>query len=368
MSDIIYINDLSEKFSQHRESINFAISRVIDSGFVVLGPEVRRFENSFAGYIGVKHCIGVGNGTDALELGLRSIGIKGNSVVATVANAGMYTVTALNAIGAKPYFIDVNPKTQNTYLSEIERAISHGIDAVVVTHLYGLPVQDISLIISLCKKNNILVFEDCAQAHGASIEGKKVGSFGDAASFSFYPTKNLGAIGDGGAVVTNSDQISELLFSLRQYGWKNKYYVEEVGGKNSRLDEIQASILSELLPSLDNENEMRKSIAARYNEMIDHPMISLPIDYFEDSVFHLYVLRAKKRDSLRLHLESLNIISDIHYPTPDYQQPVFKGQWADLSLSATASLASENLTLPCHPYMTNGMIERVISAVNSWTI
>jgi len=367
MDDFIYINDLSKKLSQHRKSIDLAISRVIDSGFVMLGPEVKRFENSFASYIGVKHCIGVGNGTDALELGLRAIGINSNSKVATVANAGMYTVTALNAIGAKPYFIDVDINTHNTYLSEVERAISNGIDAIVITHLYGLPVKDISSIITLCKKNNILVFEDCAQAHGASIEGEKVGSFGDAASFSFYPTKNLGAIGDGGAVVTNSDCTSELLFSLRQYGWKDKYYVEEVGGKNSRLDEVQASILSELLPSLDAENAKRKSIASKYNEMIDHPMISLPVNSFENSVFHLYVLRVKKRDSLRSHLESKKIISDIHYPIPDHKQPIFREKWTNLSLHASDLLASENLTLPCHPFMSDEMIQRVILAVNSWT-
>lgn len=368
MNSSIHINDLSLKLATHRSAVDAAIARVIDSGYVVLGPEVANFESSFSKFLGVKYCVGVGNGTDALEIGLRAIGVKKNHLVATVANAGFYTATAILSIGAEPFFLDVNKNSCNTTLSEVARAIDSGVHAIVLTHLYGLAVQDTLEIYDLCKRKNIPLLEDCAQSHGAVIGGQKVGSFGRAATFSFYPTKNLGALGDGGAIVTNSKSIAESASSLRQYGWKEKYLVSIDGGRNSRLDEMQAAILSSFLPSLEKENSLRREIAKKYNQMIHNSDIALPISSFSNNyVAHLYVIKTQHRESLRRHLTSCNINSDIHYPTPDHQQIVFKNLYLETDkLSVTDTLAKEVLTLPCHPFMTDAMVEAVILAMNSW--
>lgn len=219
------INNQLARLSRHHDLINTAVQRVLASGMLILGPECTRFEQLFADYLQVEHCIGLANGTDAIEFALKACGIVAGDLVATVANAGAYTTTALQAIGAKPYFLDVDLNSNNTNLQEVSQAIASGAKAIVVTHLYGLAVSEIAEIAAFCKEHAVPLIEDCAQAHGAAIHNKKVGAFGDAASFSFYPTKNLGALGDGGAVVTRHKAIAEKIRSLRQYGW----------GKNTRL-------------------------------------------------------------------------------------------------------------------------------------
>ncbi|NND01128.1 MAG: erythromycin biosynthesis sensory transduction protein eryC1, partial [Gammaproteobacteria bacterium] len=217
------INDLSLKLDQNATLIDESIRRVMSNGWLVLGPEVQRFEELFADYIGVEHCVGLANGTDAIELGLRAMGITAGAAVATVANAGGYTVTALNMIGARPVFMDVDQASRLVTFSAVEDAIEAGVTAVVVTHLFGLAVPEIARIADLCAVRGVYLFEDCAQAHGACVEGRRVGSFGDAAGFSFYPTKNLGALGDAGAVICNSPELTEKIRMLRQYGWSEKY-------------------------------------------------------------------------------------------------------------------------------------------------
>ena len=360
------INNLSAKIDAYQTQIRTSIDRVLARGWLVLGPEVEHFEQSFAAYLGAKHCVGLANGTDAIELALKAIGIGPGDHVGTVANAGMYTTIAMLSIGAKPYFLDVDLDIHVTTLAEVKRAIQAGVKAVVVTHLYGLAIPEIALIAEYCAQKGVPLIEDCAQAHGAQLEGRHVGTFGDASSFSFYPTKNLGALGDGGAVVTNHPQLDEKLRRLRQYGWITKYNVEIPGARNSRLDEMQAAVLSGLLPHLDEANARRREIAARYSSQICSVNVTAPQERATDYVAHLYVICCLKRDALREHLRKHDIASDVHYPIPDYRQTVFGGCFAGTRLQNTERLASEILTLPCYPEMSDEAVDRVITAINRW--
>jgi len=360
------LNNLSARIAVYQESIKAAVDRVIASGWLVLGPEVKRFEQQFAAYLGARHCVGVANGTEAIELALKALGIGSGDRVATVANAGAYTTTALLAIGAEPHYIDVDIDTHVTTLADVGGAIEAGVKAVVVTHLYGLAIAEIAEIAALCAARNIPLIEDCAQAHGAAIGGKRLGTFGDISSFSFYPTKNLGALGDGGAVVTSKDDLAEKVLALRQYGWTSKYTVKVAGGRNSRLDEMQAAILSEFLPSLDEANGRRRKIAAHYSSQIKHADIALPREGALNYVAHLYVVRSAHRDALRDHLRTLDIASAVHYPIPDYRQPVFGERFSGIQLTNTDRLAQEILTLPCYPEMTDDEVGSVVAAVNGW--
>ncbi|MDD2881509.1 MAG: DegT/DnrJ/EryC1/StrS family aminotransferase [Rhodoferax sp.] len=360
------INDLSRRLLNSRPFLDDAIRRVMDRSWFVLGPEVVAFEKAFAAYIGAPHCVGLANGTDAIELALKAFGVGQADLVATVANAGMYTTTALLAIGAEPLFLDVNVESRNVTLSEVQRALDTGVKAIVVTHLYGLAVPEITEIATLCRARNVKLLEDCAQSHGARLDGHRVGTFGDAASFSFYPTKNLGALGDGGAVVTNDVEVAECVKRLRQYGWSDKYQVEIAGARNSRLDEIQAAVLSEFLPDLDAANVRRRSIATRYSASISHSSIKVSPTYGEEFVAHLYTLRAANRDSLRQHLKTCDIATDVHYPIPDYLQPAFGSRYAHVQLPNTEQLCHEILTLPCFPEMTDVEVAHVIAKVNAW--
>ncbi len=362
------INNLAAKLAVHQAQIAAAIDRVIASGWLVLGPEVKRFEALFAAYLGVNHCLTVANGTEAIELALKAMSVGQGDRVATVANAGMYTTTAILAIGAEPFFLDVDFETRCVTLAEVARAIEAGVQAVVVTHLYGLAIPEISQITRYCAQKGVPLLEDCAQAHGAQIDGKYVGTFGDAGSFSFYPTKNLGALGDGGAVVTNNSAIAEKLTRLRQYGWSAKYRVEVAGARNSRLDEMQAAILVEFLPHLDKANARRREIAACYTAQIRRPDLFLPEEGGAEYVAHLYVVRSSRRDALREHLRTMDIAYEVHYPIPDYRQPLFGKRFASLTLENTERLVGEILTLPCYPEMTHAEVNEVIAAVNGWRI
>jgi dTDP-3-amino-2,3,6-trideoxy-4-keto-D-glucose/dTDP-3-amino-3,4,6-trideoxy-alpha-D-glucose/dTDP-2,6-dideoxy-D-kanosamine transaminase len=360
------INDLSLRIGANEQAIHAAINNVLASGWLVLGPNVKKFETSFAEYLGADYCVSVANGTDAIELALLALNVNSGDHVATVANAGMYTTTALLAIGAEPFFLDVDLVTRNTTLNEVVRAVNSGVKAVVVTHLYGLATPEIRRIGQYCDQKGVKLLEDCAQAHGAKVEGQCVGTFGDASSFSFYPTKNLGALGDGGAVVTNRADIAERVARLRQYGWTDKYRVEFIGARNSRLDELQAAILTFFLPELDTHNSRRRSIAKRYSMRINHPDVVLPELMSQEYVGHLYVIRSSMRDSLRSHLKSLDITSDVHYPIPDHRQPVFGQRFSHVRLPNTEQLTTEILTLPCYPELTETQVEEVIAGVNSW--
>lgn len=360
------INDLSARMCAYESQLKAAAGSVIDSGWLVLGPKVKQFEQEFAEYLKASHCVSLANGTDAIELALRALGVTHGDRVATVANAGMYTTTTLLAIGADPFYMDVDIDSKNVTKQEVSRAIDSGVKAVVVTHLYGLAVPEIEEITALCRSRNVPLLEDCAQAHGAYVADRRVGTYGDAASFSFYPTKNLGALGDGGAVVTNNLEIAERVTFLRQYGWTSKYKVAMAGARNSRLDEMQAAMLSVFLPGLDAANKRRRSIAAHYSQSIDHPEIQVPAVCGGEYVAHLYVVRVKRRDALRSYLQAADIATDVHYPVPDYRQAVFGDRYAEIHLPITERLSGEIMTLPCYPEMKEADIMRVVDAVNHW--
>ncbi|WP_131782840.1 DegT/DnrJ/EryC1/StrS family aminotransferase [Legionella gresilensis] len=360
------INNLSKRITNYSEKIQATINRVLANGWLILGPEVKQFEQDFAAFLGCEYCISVANGTDALELALKAMGINRMDYVATVANAGMYATNAILAIGAEPIFMDINSDTYVVSFDEVVRVIDAGVKAIIVTHLYGLLIPEIEKIVDYCRKKGVLVLEDCAQVAGAHHNNKRAGSFGDAASFSFYPTKNLAALGDGGAVVTNNSIIADKLKSLRQYGWSAKYQVELGGGRNSRLDEIQAAILSMFLPELDHTNARRREIAALYNDGITHPDVIVPSHAGSEYVAHLYVIRTNRRDDLRKHLHQANIATDIHYPIPDYRQQVFGNNFSAIFLENTELVTREILTLPCYPELSNDEVNFIINAINSW--
>jgi len=363
----ILINDLKRHSASTGSALTDRLLSVVDSGWYVMGHECTSFEKAFANYIGADFCIGVGNGTDALEIGLRAIGVERGSKVATVANAGMYSVIAMMAIGAEPVFVDVDGRNQLMDLDHLrQRFTQDRIDAVVVTHLFGL-MHDMDAVLRMCEEAKIPVLEDCAQAHGARREGYKAGSRGQVSTFSFYPTKNLGAMGDGGAVVTSDPAIAERLRLLRQYGWTSKYHSVIPNARNTRLDELQAAILNVKLPYLDGWNERRREIAARYTAKINHPLITCPPQRGDEYVAHLYVIQCEDRASLRRHLANAEISTDVHYPIPDYRQPCLEGGTGPaLSLPVTEHLAQRNLTLPCFPELSDDEVNFIIDQVNAW--
>lgn len=365
---MLAINSLSEHSEAVKDVISGALRRVCDRGWYVLGPEVESFEDQFSRYVGVSRCVSVANGTDALEIAMRALGINAGCQVATVASAGMYATTALLAIGAVPHFMDIDLCTRTVSLQEVQRAIEAGVRAVVITHLYGRVVPDILRIVEVCGQYGVPVIEDCAQAHGARLDGMMAGAFGDVASFSFYPTKNLGALGDGGAVLTNRLELAERVARLRQYGWSSKYEVADAGGRNSRLDEIQAAVLREFLPLLDGWNIRRREIARLYSAEIVHPKVSTPESHGDDDVAHLYVVTSEQRDALRQYLHNEKISTDVHYPIPDYRQPIFGDRYASIELPNTEWLARTALTLPCYPEMKDSDVRFVVEAINRWVV
>lgn len=358
---MIPLNDLSRQIASLPE-LRTSLERVLASGRFILGTECSAFEREFADYCGVTDCVGVGNGTDALELMFRALGLSGKRV-ATVANAGGYTSAALTIIGAMPVFVDVELETQLVNLAALHDVVSSGgVDAIVVTQLFGL-LPDMREICRLSGRFGIPVIEDCAQAHGARLSGKRAGSFGIAGCFSFYPTKNLGAIGDGGAITTNDAALAGRLRLLRQYGWTSKYRAELAGGRNSRLDELQAAVLRAKLPHLDRWNERRREIATRYSESITNPRISCPPKCGPEYVAHLYVVCCEDREAIRSHLSQWGIATDVHYPTPDHRQPKTT---ETVMLPVTERLAEQVLSLPCFPELTDDEIAVVIKNVNNW--
>ncbi len=365
--DAIPVNSLLRHIAPIQDELTAAAAAVVRSGYFVLGPRVSAFEQEFAAYCGVKHCIGVANGTDALELSLKAIGVSAGDSVVVAANAAMYGTSAVLACSANPVFVDTLTETATLSPEALKSALERtSVKAVIVTHLYGR-LADMDAICAICDAHGVAVVEDCAQAHGArDAKGKLAGSFGSVASFSFYPTKNLGALGDGGAVATSDPLIAEAVRKLRQYGWTQKYTNGLAGGRNSRLDEIQARMLSLMLPLLDGWNSRRREIANRYSHGIINPLIRTPKPGGDEYVGHLYVVRCDDRDSLRRHLTAAGIQSDIHYPLPDHRQPVFAGAYDSLSLPNTEADAATVLTLPCFPELDDSEADRVIEACNQF--
>lgn len=344
-------------------NLESAIARVVRSNWYILGEEVRSFESEFAAYIGVPHCVTLANGTDALELALRALGVGAGDVVACVANAGFYGSTAIHSIGAIPLYVDIDSTSLNMSPASFDQALGLQPKVVIVTHLYG-QMADIMKLTEMAHARGVPVIEDCAQAHGArNLEGR-VGSFGDMGCFSFYPTKNLGAIGDGGAVVCRDAMHAASVRTLRQYGWSTKYHVDAAFGANSRLDEIQAAVLREKLPMLDAANEDRRRIARRYNEAFADLPIRRPPSTAEDYVGHLYVIGVNRRDALRENLRISNIASDVHYPVPDHRQAAYAvDAKIRIPLPNTEKACDEVMSLPCFPGLGDSQVEEVAAAV-----
>lgn len=343
--------------------LNACVQHVLAQGQFVLGAQVQAFERAFADYIGVAHGIGVGNGTDALVLALLALGVQPGQRVMTAANAGYYASSAIVRLGAVPQYIEVDDVRLTLSPDAVQTAFQKEKPAaLIVTHLYG-QMADMPALTDVCAAAGVPLVEDAAQAHGAALDGKKAGAWGALGCFSFYPTKNLGAIGDGGFVTTSNHALAERVRALRQYGWlRCKYEVALAGGMNSRLDELQAAVLLEKLPLLDAANAARRAIADCYNKAFAGLPVRCPPAANDGNVAHLYVLRTAQRDALRAYLLEHGIESAVHYPIADYVQPVYNGALKCV-LPVTERACSEVLSLPCHPGLNAGQQQRVIEAV-----
>jgi len=363
----ILVAEPKAQYMAHAERIQAAISRVLESGWYILGEEVKHFEREFAAYCGVAECIGVANGTDALAIALRAVGVGRGDEVITVAHSAVATVAAIEQIGAVPVFCDIDASTRCINPALITALVTNKTRAVVPVHIFGYPADMIS-INSIARDYGLKVVEDCAQAHGAKISGRPVGGFGDIAAFSFYPTKNLGAIGDGGGIVTNDPQLAEQVRMLRQYGWRERY-LSAVSGVNSRLDEMQAAILREKLPFLEKDNQRRNEIAAMYDEAFRGTSIVCPSRSQDIShAMHLYVIEHKDRDLLRAHLEAQGIQAALHYPVAIHKQDAYRhrGLRGSDRLPVTEELYAKILSLPMYPELKREQVERVIASTLEW--
>ena len=346
------------------------MARVLEEGQYILGPEVNAFEAEFARFLGTKDVISTGNGTDAIELALRAVGIGRGDIVVTVSNTAVATVAAIELAGASALLVEVDERTLTISPEHLDRALSsdkgRGIKAVVIVHLYGQPA-DLLVISEICRKHDVLLIEDCAQAHGASVDGRLVGTWGCAAAFSFYPTKNLGALGDGGAVATNNEALANRLRQLRTYGWK-KRHVSEEPGMNSRLDSVQAAVLRVKLTYLDAENARRAAIADLYTRSLDGLDLILPPTIVgHRHVFHQYVVRSASRDALAEHLGKVGVETTVLYPVPIHQQPAYCGRIRVASeLPITEEAAQRLLCLPIHPWLSETEAEQVANAVRKF--
>lgn len=350
--------------AQGREKILAAIGRVIDSGSYILGPQVTAFESAMASRHAVAGAIGVGSGTDALSLALKSLEIGAGDEVVTVSHTAGPTVAAICSLGATPVLIDVEEETYCLDPQKLETAFSPRTKAVLVVHLYGLSA-DMDRICAIADRRKIPVIEDCAQAQGATYRGRLVGSIGQLSCFSFYPTKNLGAIGDGGAVLARTAELVERVRHLRTYGWTKPQYAEVSGGRCSRLDEMQAAILNVKLPGLGESVTKRSVLAARYSEGLRDLPLKLPAERPDcHHAYHLYVVRSDRRDALARSLNEAGVSTGLHYPYPVHKQPAFAAvaRVPEL-LAVTERIAGEILTLPLFPSLTAYQQDRVIGAV-----
>jgi dTDP-4-amino-4,6-dideoxygalactose transaminase len=359
-----------EDFRAHREDIEQAVQRVLELGQYILGSEVAAFEQEFASVVGVAHAIGVANGTDAIELLLRALEINGGSSVAVPSQTAVASVSAIVRAGATPLFVDVDPVTFTMLPESLEQAIHSQVGtrlkAVLAVHLYGHPA-DMDELRRLCDEYNLILLEDCAQSHGAIYYGKPVGSIGRGAAFSFYPTKNLGAIGDGGSVATNDTALADKVRWLRQYGWRERY-ISDFEGINSRLDELQAAILRVRLPFLAANNKRRRSLAAIYEKGLSDLPIQAPASRpCCEHAYHLYVIRVKQRDALMEYLASRGIPTARHYPVAVHQQPGY-ASLAQHSppLPNTEALVPEILSLPLHPYLAEDDVEYTVEVIRQF--
>lgn len=387
MSTTIPQTDPRANYLAHKAEIDAAIAQALMGGRYILGEQVTAFEHEFAAYVGAGHAIGAGSGTDALHLALRACGVGPGSRVFTVSHTAVATVAAIELAGAKPVLVDIDPATFTMDPNRLEDVLKHESGAfrsarlintafrgaVIPVHLYGHPA-DMPAILELARRYDLWVIEDCAQSHGAGIadcklqiancESRRTGTFGDIAAFSFYPTKNLGALGDGGAVVTSDAMLAERVRLLREYGWRERY-VSAIPGLNSRLDELQAAILRVKLRYLDAENGRRREIARHYAELLAGADLRLPAARPQVThVYHQYVIRSARRAALQAHLRGLGIGTLIHYPAPVHIQPAYAGRVPiGAGLPETEAAVREILSLPIFPELDDAQIQRVIEAI-----
>jgi len=357
-------------YRAHQAEIDEAVSRALGSGWYILGQEVRRFEAEFAAWLGQGTVVGCGNGTDAIALALRGLGIGPGCTVVTVSHTAVATVAAVEMLGATPLLVDIDRATYTMDPTELAAVLDRPppslppIRAVLPVHLYG-QAADLDEIVRLCRQSGAALVEDCAQAHGARLHGQRVGTFGDAATFSFYPTKNLGALGDGGAVALRDASRAADVGALRQYGW-HKHYISDAVGVNSRLDELQAAILRVKLRHLDAANARRQAIAAQYDSALAGTTLTPPARRPDaEHVFHLYVVRGPDRDRLQARLRDAGIGSGIHYPMPVHLQPAYAGRVATgpSGLRQTEAASREVLSLPLYPELTDEQVGLVCAAL-----
>lgn len=358
------LNDLGRGLAQERASLLAAFGSVLDSGWLIHGPFHTEFEATLAEYVGAAEAIGVGNGTDALELAMRATMPPGRDVVVTAANCGGYATTAARQAGYGVVYADIDEATLCIDATALAEVLTDRVGVVVVTHLYGR-AADVEAVNALCRDRGISVIEDCAQAIGAATAAGPVGGLADAAAFSFYPTKNLGAVGDGGAVTTNDPATATKVRALRQYGWSRKYTVAHRGGQNSRLDELQAAVLLQRLPTLREKNERRRSIVARYAERASPRLRMISTDD-AGYVGHLAVVVTPDREELVEHLRSAQVQSDVHYPVPDHRQPAYAEEYAGVSLPVTERMAGQILSVPVFPELHDDEVEQVCRALESF--
>lgn len=366
--------DLKDINSQYRDALIEACERVVDSGWYIAGKELEQFEENFAEYCGVKFAIGVANGLDALILTLRAwkeLGkLKDGDEVIVPSNTYIASILAITANNLTPVLVEPDVATYNIDPSKIEVAITPKTKVILPVHLYG-QLAPMPEIMEIAKKHNLLVLEDSAQSHGAQIENKKAGNWGDASGFSFYPGKNLGALGDAGAVTTNDEELAQMLRALRNYGSHEKYK-NLVPGVNSRLDEIQAAMLDVKLKYLDQEVIHRRKIAAFYLERIHNPLIELPLsninaEKYQQHVWHLFVIRTKHRQALQKYLVESGVQTLIHYPIPPHKQQAYK-DWNELSYPVSEQIHAEVISLPIGPTLSLDDAEKVIQLCNSFTV
>ncbi len=360
-SCMIPFNDLKAAFGKYEAELKNVANKIIESGYFVLGPNVKAFEKEFASYIGAEHCFGVGNGTDAIEIGLRAIGVTEKSEVITVANAGGYTTSACLSIGATPVYVDID---DNLIISAeaVKNAITTETSAIVVTHLYGQAV-DVDVIRQIA--GDVPILEDCAEAHGAKINNKMVGSLGDISTFSYYPTKNLGALGDGGAVLCNDTKIAEQVTLLRQYGWSVKYHNAIPYGRNSRLDEIQAAFLRVMLTHIDELNDERKNILKAYCTAA--PKLFEHIFSDERNVAHLAIATVQDREGFRQYATECGVATDIHFPVLDSDQESLANiNFKKDELTNSRKFVEKIVSVPCYPGMSSDQIDTVCSLLSDW--
>lgn len=362
----------------HKDEIDTAVARVLDSGWYILGQEVEAFEQEYAAWNEVSHCLGVANGTDALELSLRACGVGPGDAVFTVSNTAVATVAAVERCGALPILVDVDPVTFTIDPNCLEDVVNQVVaapgqygtaKAIIPVHLYGHPA-DMPAILEIARKHDLFVVEDCAQAHGAALNGRKVGTWGDIAAFSLYPTKNLGAFGDAGVICTNNDELARNVRLIRQYGWEERY-ISLIPGLNSRLDPIQAAILRVKLQYLDQDNEGRIKWADKYNTLLKATSLALPVPLDgARHVYHQYILKTAEpaqRDELRHYLHERGVGTQILYPMPIHQQPAYNGRIPIIkNLNVTEKLVDYIMNLPVYPELAAEDIDEVAQYILDW--